>query len=283
MNTNALSRNAPSETPVSNQIFQIYRRQYGYDRAELDAVVEATEESEIGTKQTVAFATANGDRMRALVILPRGVAPPFQTVVFFPAADAVRLRSSRDMALAPAYEVVRSGRVFVYPIYRGTYERGGPDPEGPHAERDLFVAWSRDLGRTVDYLETRGDVDAKRLAFYGISLGASAGLVLTAVEQRFAASVLQGGGLYTGALPEVAPLNFAPRVVVPTLMLNGRYDFEAPYDIAQRPLFELLGSSPEHKKHVVIETGHALPSDAVARELLSWLDRYLGPVTRPPR
>jgi pimeloyl-ACP methyl ester carboxylesterase len=221
--------------------------------------------------------------MRAFVILPRGAAVPLQAVLFFPGADAVRLRSSRDMALAPAYDVVRSGRAFVYPVYRGMYERGVREPGGPHAERELFVAWSRDLGRTIDYLETRGDIDAKRLAFYGISLGANAGVVLTAVERRFAASVLQGGGLYSEAVPEIDPLNFAPRVAVPTLMLNGRYDFDNPYDTAQRPLFELLGSAPQHKKHVSIESGHALPSDAVARELLAWLDRYLGTVERPQR
>ncbi len=121
------------------------------------------------------------------------------------------------------------------------------------------------------------------MAFYGISLGAAAGVILTAIEQRFTASVLQGGGLYIESVPEIDPRNFAPRVVVPTLMLNGRYDFESSYDTAQRPLFDLLGSAPEHKKHVSIESGHALPSDTVAEELLAWLDNYLGPVGRPRR
>ena len=279
----ALDRTAPSRTTVSNEIFEIYRRQYAYDRTPLDAVVETTQEIDLGTKQTVSFETTSGERMRAFVILPREAAVPLQAVVFFPGADALRLRSSQDMALAPAYDIVRGGRAFVYPVYRGMYERGVRAPGGPHAERELFIAWSRDLGRTIDYLETRSDIDTKRLAFYGISLGASAGVVLTALERRLAASVLQGAGYYSEAVPEIDPLNFAPRVAVPTLMLNGRYDFENPYEGAQRPLFELLGSAPGHKKHVSIESGHALPSDAVARELLAWLDRYLGPVERQPR
>ena len=33
-------------------------------------------------------------------------------------------------------------------------------------------AWSRDLGRAIDYLETRSDIDRTRLAFYGVSAGA---------------------------------------------------------------------------------------------------------------
>ena len=64
-------------------------------------------------------------------------------------------------------------------------------------------------------------------------------------------------------------------------MLNGRYDFGLPVDMAQRPLFELLGSPAEHKRHAVLETGHALPVADAAGEILPWLDRYLGRVAEP--
>ena len=94
-------------------------------------------------------------------------------------------------------------------------------------------------------------------------------------------TLLQGTGIWEGAAPERDRLNYAPRVRLPTLLLNGRYDFETPYEAAQRPLFELLGTAPEHKRHTVLETGHALPMDAVTREILPWLDRYLGPVGHP--
>jgi eukaryotic-like serine/threonine-protein kinase len=63
--------------------------------------------------------------------------------------------------------------------------------------------------------------------------------------------------------------------------LNGRYDFETPFETAQRPLFDLLGTPAEHKRHAIFETGHALPVDDVAREILPWLDRYLGQVVHP--
>jgi hypothetical protein len=78
--------------------------------------------------------------------------------------------------------------------------------------------------------------------------------------------------------PEIDPLNYAPHVRMPTLMLNGRYDYETPFDASQRPLFILLGSPPEQKRHVALDFGHALEIDAVAREILPWFDRYLGPV-----
>ena len=89
------------------------------------------------------------------------MAPPYQTVVLFPAADAFHLRSSRDMSLDWVAFVVRSGRALLYPIYKGTYERAVADDLGEHARRALRIAWARDLGRAIDYVETRPDIDRR--------------------------------------------------------------------------------------------------------------------------
>ena len=78
--------------------------------------------------------------------------------------------------------------------------------------------------------------------------------------------------------PEIDPINYAPRVLVPTLMLNGKYDFGLPVETAQRPLFDLLGTRDKTLR--VLEAGHRLPTDAVAAEILPWLDRHLGAVVR---
>ena len=118
-----LGRDARKQKPVGDDIFAVYRRQYAYDRAPLNAVVEATEETEIWLKHTVAFDAAyGGERMRAYLFLPKNGSPPYQTVVFFPAADAFQLRSSRDISLARADFIIRSGRALLYPVYKGTYE-----------------------------------------------------------------------------------------------------------------------------------------------------------------
>jgi eukaryotic-like serine/threonine-protein kinase len=77
-------------------------------------------------------------------------------------------------------------------------------------------------------------------------------------------------------------LNFAPRVRAPVLLVNGRYDFTAPFETNQVPLFRLLGSPEKDKKHVVFDSGHVPPWPDVVRETLDWLDRYLGPVASRP-
>ena len=105
------------------------------------------------------------------------------------------------------------------------------------------------------------------------------GGILPAVEPRLKASVLYVGGFdLRNALPEVEPINFAPRITIPTLMLNGLYDFFFPAECCQESMFRLLGAPPEHKRRVVYETGHNVPRPELIKETLNWLDKYLGPV-----
>ena len=139
----------------------------------------------------------------------------------------------------------------------------------------------QDLGRTIDYLETREDIDIDRLAYMGLSAGAIDGPLFTAVEQRLKASVLIWGGLpRSKRTPEVDPINFAPRATIPVLMINGRYDFLIPLETSQKPLFRLLGAAEKDKRHAIFDSGHITPMNDVIKETLNWLDRYLGPVQK---
>jgi len=76
----------------------------------------------------------------------------------------------------------------------------------------------------------------------------------------------------------VAQINFAPRVTIPTLMLNGKYDCFYPLEATLLPMFRLLGTPSEQKRHVIFDSGHIPPQNQFAEEILAWLDRYLGRV-----
>jgi hypothetical protein len=62
-------------------------------------------------------------------------------------------------------------------------------------------------------------------------------------------------------------------------MINGREDFLLPYELSQRPLFAMLGAPDDRKRHARLAGGH-IPMDRleIIREVLEWLDRFLGPV-----
>jgi len=271
----------PARVPVSDEIFDVYRRQFAYDPRPLNASTETNDARDGWDRQIVTFDAAYGpgERVRAYLFFPKHVSPPFQTVVVFPSADSRRLSSSRDMSLTIVDLIAATGRAVMYPVYKGTYERAVPAADGPAAARDLRIAWSRDLGRSIDYLATRPDIDSGRIAFYGTSLGGDAGIILVPLEPRLRAAILQSSGLSRSMAPEIDPVNFAPRLRIPVLLLNGRYDFERPLETSQRALFQLLGSTS--KDHLVFDTGHTLASGDVASAVTKWLDRYLGPVAGP--
>ena len=283
----ATARDYWKEKPVSNDVFKAYTGLYAYDKAELNAQVEETTPMENWSREKVSFDAAYGhERVTVYLFLPKSSSPPFQTVVCFPGAfsfldDQLDLSSVED-----EYEfLMNSGRALVFPIYKGMYQRrdglvpGNGSPPG--VRRDHEIAWSKDLGRSLDYLETRKDIDSTKLAYLGLSVGANEGAHLLAMEKRIKAAILDSGGLQLGIhyLPEGDPFNFVTHVTVPVLMLNGRYDGTFPVQSSQLPLFQLLGTTASDKKHVIYEGGHGvLPSPAAVRESLEWLDRYLGPV-----
>ena len=281
-----LARDYTKETPVSEDVFRVYRSFFAYDKTPLDVRVEGPEvSSPYWRRQKVSYAAAYGnERVPAYLFLPNNARPPYQTVVYFPSSYALLMRSSEEMDIRFLEFVIRSGRAVIYPIYQNTYERHiEPPPTGPNFRRDLRIQWSKDLGRTLDYLETRPDIDRSRIAYYGMSLGAIDGVVLVALENRFRTAILSSGGFRLERLPpEVEPINFAPRIRIPVLLISGRYDFANPYETTQVPLFRLLGSPEADKKHVTWEGGHIpVTIQPVVREVLDWLDRYLGPVAPP--
>jgi eukaryotic-like serine/threonine-protein kinase len=270
--------------PVTDQVFAVYRRMYDYDRTRLNAVVDtAREETDDWIRERVTFDAAyNGERMAAYLYLPKRGKPPYQAVVIFPGSNAIHDRSSSKSITGRSFDfVVKSGRAVVHPIYKSTYEREdslkSDYADSSHFYRDHVVMWAKDLRRTIDYLETRPDIDSSKVAYYGLSWGGYLGGLIPAVEPRIKAVVLLVAGLeHQQGLPEVEPINFLPRITQPVLMLNGQYDHYFPVESSQRPMFRLLGTPPDRKRLVISEGGHFVPRPQLVKETLDWLDRYLG-------
>jgi tRNA A-37 threonylcarbamoyl transferase component Bud32/dienelactone hydrolase len=275
-------RDYSKEKPVDDRAFALIRSIYAYDRTDLKAETHrVAKSSPHWSGEKASFDAAyGGERVIAYFYKPARVPPPYQVVVFFPGSGA-ELLPSHDVDLLYMDFVIRSGRAVVFPIYRGMYERRFETPPagGSRARRDLVIQGYQDLARSLDYLESREDVDARKLAYLGFSLGATRGVLYTALEARFAASILLAGGYYEStSAPEIDLPNFAPHVRLPTLMLNGRNDFRFPLEASQKPLFLALGTPEADKRHALVSGGHGPDRLGVIKEVLAWLDRWLGPV-----
>ncbi len=279
-------RDFNKEKPVPDAVFSAFQGIYTYDRTALDAVVDSPDDSdERWRKEKITFNTAyGGERMFTYLFLPRTGHAPFQTVVLFPGSNALYQRSSHDLpGMRYLGFLVKSGRAVVFPIYKSTFERGDALNTDEVTRTDLYrehvFYWYKDLARTLDYIQTRSDLDSNRIAYYGVSWGAALGPIFAATEPRFKTALWIGGGFeYERTLPEVDPFNFTPHVKMPVLMVNGRYDFFFPKETTQDPMFRVLGTPEKDKRHVVFESGHVPPPDMLIKEVLYWLDRYLRPV-----
>ncbi len=282
------ARDYERQPPANDEVFSYFQAQYDYDQTPLESKMdEQGELADHWTRERVSFDAAYGnERVLANIYVPTNVDPPYQAVIYFPGTGAIRNPSLPNRPNRSYDFIIQSGRALVFPVYKSTYERQDglleTWPDTTRSFTEHVIQWVNDTRRTVDYLETRDDIDTQKLAFYGLSWGGRMGAIVPALEPRLKAVVLVAGALsLREARPEANQVNFAPRVTAPVLMLNGRHDFLEPVDTAQRPLFELFGTPEADKKHVIFEeAGHTanLPRTRMITEILGWLDRYLGPV-----
>ena len=279
-------RNLAGERPVSDETFRYYRSLYNYDRTPLNAAIVSTDSTHLEwTVQKIVFSAAYGnERMAGFLFLPRQKQARYQVVVFFPGSDVIYNRIANPSVMPKDFDfILRSGRAVLFPVYKSTFERGdglkSDVPSATNSWKDHVIMWVKDLSRSIDYLETRQDIDCSKLAYYGVSWGGELGGIIPAVEARIKVVVLHVAGLsLEQSLPEVDALNYVPRVKSPVLMLNGEYDHYFPVETSMKPMFKLLGTPADQKRSVLYPTGHAAPRNQLIKEVLDWLDHYLGPV-----
>jgi eukaryotic-like serine/threonine-protein kinase len=277
-------RDYSKEKPVDDATFVNFSRQFIYDKTALDARIEKTLLDDAWKAEVVSInASYNNERLLLYIFMPKNYSGPLQPVVFFPGSNGIH-QSKFDPAVVNArlLFIMKSGRALIFPVYKGTYERQD-DLKSDLADmtvryKDHVVMWVKDYSRTIDYLETRKDMQADKVAYLGISWGGYMGGIIPAVEKRIKAVVLNVGGMeMEKALPEADQINYLPRVTQPVLMLNGTYDMYFPVETCQKPMFRLLGTPESQKKMLVYSSGHLVPPTEFIKETLAWFDAYLGP------
>ena len=270
--------------PCSREAFDAMKVMLAYEPSPLHPVVESRSEGGRGwRRETVTIdATYNQERIIIHLDLPANCPPPYEAVIYFPGGNAVYQPGfGRNDLWEPWDGIPRSGRALVSPVYSGTYERGAnrPDKSAGKSPVQWFSEIVNDLRRTIDYLETRNDIDTKDLALLGLCWGGAKGPIFALYEDRIKSLILVSGCIRLPVVDPKPKCLLQSLLTIPVLMLNGRYDYVFPVKTHQQPLFDLIGTPSQHKKHVLYETGHLpLPRAPMLKEILSWLDKYQGRV-----
>jgi eukaryotic-like serine/threonine-protein kinase len=282
-----VSRDFSKVKPVSDDVFRAYGLLYAYAKTPLNAKSEGVvHETADWREEKVSFDAAyNGERMSAYLFLPKRAKAPYQTIVFFPSARVMFLPpDSNELGDVKFFDyILQSGRAVIYPVYQDTYERRMKN-HLPGGSQDITMTadWYKDVARSMDYLDTRPDIDHGKTGYLGVSMGSAAGVIITAMlQERLKTAIFLDGGYFLDKPPQGGDqADFAPRIKIPVLMVNGRYDYTFPLDKAQNPLFQMLGTPAEEKSHVVLDTPHDVTEQrtVLVKTTLDWLDRYLGRV-----
>jgi hypothetical protein len=244
---------------------------YAYEHTSLNAAIVSVQESASWRREEIVFDGQGGQRAKAFLYLPRNAAPLYQVIHYLsgvawwfgvPVNEVVEAGGAR---LSP---YLRAGRAVFLVVLEGfnsreserlahavdlnyaTFNLGSAD------YREGLVSWVRDMQRGFDYLETRPDIDTRRVALWNDSTY-PVGLVVAAVNRRYSSVILVGSGTSPELYHMPADIN--------------------PDQIAVEPLFQLL---PSPKKRVRFEGGHMPPPEVAVPIINGFLDETLGPVRR---
>ncbi len=270
---------------VQDYITQIY----DYSPFDLEPELERIRETPQVTIEKITINSAYGERFDCLLYLPAGFKRPLQAMVTGCANGEWYLKDVTENREEASY-VLSSGRAVIVPAKYGHFGRhpGNSSVDGklasPQQTQRRRVCQMQDYMCVMDYLQTRADIDQSKIGHIGFSSGASKLPMVLAIENRFRTGIMVSGGLASyEVLESCEPFNFAPLVNVPVLMLNRESDTVYPVGNAQEPLFRLLGTPAEHKRHMIFPGGHGFFSNATRKQTLEleqiivdWLDKYLG-------
>jgi pimeloyl-ACP methyl ester carboxylesterase len=172
------------------------RRLFDYDAsAPLDVKEAGTEKrNDRGNVRIVdlSYASPMGGTVPAYLILPPGEGKHPAVLFLHPGQGDRSTFVDEAVGLAARHGFVSLtiGAPFLRPEYKG--QRGG-NPWNPEVSRKEQIQTIVDLRRGFDLLASRPEVDPRRLAYVGHSLGATVGGTLAAVEKRPLAFVLMAG------------------------------------------------------------------------------------------
>lgn len=173
--------------------FEQERRLFDYDAsAPLDVKEAGTEKRGDVRIMDLSFASPMGGTVPAYLILPPGEGKHPAVLFLHPGQGDRSTFVDEAVGLAERHGFVSLtiGAPFLRPEYKG--QRGG-NPWHPEVSRKEQIQTIVDLRRGFDLLASRPEVDPKRLAYVGHSLGATVGGTLAGVDKRPIAHVLMAG------------------------------------------------------------------------------------------
>jgi uncharacterized protein len=264
---------------------------YAYDKSMplLDTVVVRSDNEDFISYHVV-FQSINHKKVTAILSIPKGNEGTWPVIILL---HGLGDRKTVDYIQAGHDFYIRQG----YAVFRPDLDNHGErqtdkfsfslTSKTRYRSREVIRQSVVDLQRSLDYLESRKEIDMERTGFFGISLGGIIGIVFCAIDDRLKVPViaLAGGqlNLMYGSdalsketstfLETIDPILYVkdihPR---PLLMINAENDEVVP-PITSKLLFS---QAKEPKKIIWYEAKHRnIPLQEAYQEGLNWFQKHM--------
>ena len=268
--------------PMSDEVFKVYSRSFEVDSSKPKSKVIYVDDSHpIWIKERISIEVGyNEEMMDMLIFKPKNSFGPSSPVVIHPGSNYYSTPPEIDDINPGEFSLdflIKSGKTLVWPAWKGSLNRMPATRSGGDRMRDfrnLYIAWVGDTNKTLDYLETRNDIDTDNIFYLGMSYGALFNTHTLLFENRYKGAILYVGGVFPTYPPLVDGINHMPRIDTPFLMLNGEQDYLVPKSAAMY-FYQSTGTPEKDKKIVFYDSGHwPLPRNQMIKETLDFIKKY---------
>jgi len=274
----------------SKQEFSVYKY-YNYDGdLPLKDSVILLKDTSAYSLFNVTFRSVHNQKVTALLTVPKENSEPYPVIILMHGLGDRKtvdyIETGNDYFLKSGYAVLRLDVAKHGERYEDDYDFSFTDGYR-YWSREIIIQTVFDLRRAVDFIQTRKELDADRIGYYGISLGGIIGTIFCGVEPRVKVPVitLAGGGMHLmfgmdalsddtkDYLSMIEPNNFVGKIAPrPLLMINAEND-----DIVPPMMSKLMYKKANKPKEIIWYPAkhHDIPIDKVYPDGIQWFQKHL--------
>lgn len=277
-------------------------------KCSLNARVVSVEEREQFFLESVIYQSRPEEQITAYLLKPKEFKDKSPAIIYIHGHTEYGIGKADALKKPIASELCRQGYMIICPDSKCFGERMIPGFSGSDGERLIAMnclldgkTWAGqqvwDIMRTVDYLESRDDVDTSRVGCYGMSMGGFECYFTSALDQRIKVAVVAGAlSTFESVIKEkwiVAYDFYIPNIrkyadvwdiyslIAPRALLiaAGNADPHFPRYAAEqiyqrtRETYRALGA-PEKLKIVEENCGHEV-TERMRDEIVKWFKKQL--------
>ena len=286
-NVKHIERDFDNEIDVSDEVFEVYKSQFDYPKASLKVKtleVKSPNPNYSIEKFEMAPPYSSDEKLYGFIISSKDFKKKSVPIIEFPNAGAIfsdKIIIDENLLKSRKY-LLDEGYSLIIPVYYNNYDREKPLkswwPDESEEYKNAIIKIGKDFKRVIDYLETREDLDTKKLSYMGYSWGSVTSNILLAIDDRIkSAAIFIGGLMLQKSRKEIEAHFYLRRIKIPILHIVGKLDGIFEYEDSFLPWNKLIGTPEEDKFIIAIDKaghGDGISQDIIINNHLELLKKY---------